>query len=126
MIDDPAGEGQADDEARAAPRDAVGRARDALERARPRVERLVKDATPRLEKAAKDALDYARTHDEELKGAAKALLWARSRGPWRLAFSAFEGARRPPTSTPCGSCGAAAAARQKFCTQCGARLGRDG
>jgi hypothetical protein len=108
-------------------RAAANRAREAVERARPRVERLVKDATPKVQKAAQDAYDYARSHDQELRGAARALLWSRLTGPWRLAFGAFESAgaerrRETEVARTCGGCGTAAAATARFCTECGARL----
>jgi hypothetical protein len=92
---------------------------------RPRLQRLAEEARPRVEKAGRGAAEYAREHEDELRGAALRLARARMPllGPALDALASQTG-RQPdaPPAQACQACAHLNPPAARFCNNCGSRL----
>lgn len=104
---------------------AIGRKAGRLfKRSGPELKRLVEEHRPKVEKAGRDAFQYAKEHEEEIRGLALKGVRMRA-GPLGMMVDAL--APQPPAPDPnaapvCPACQATNAPVAKFCSQCGTRL----
>ena len=104
---------------------AIGRKAGRLfKRSGPELRRLVEEHRPKLEKASRDAFQYAKEHEDEIRGLAMKGVRMRA-GPLGMMVDAL--APQPPAPDAnampvCPSCKATNALAAKFCSQCGTKL----
>jgi hypothetical protein len=104
---------------------AIGRKAGRLfKRSGPELKRLVKEHRPKVEKAGRDAFQYAKEHEEEIRGLAMKGVRMRA-GPLGMMVDAL--VPQPPSPEPsdepvCPTCQAANTHVAKFCSQCGTKL----
>jgi hypothetical protein len=96
-----------------------------FKRGGPELRRLVEEHRPKVEKASRDALQYAKEHEDEIRGLALKGVRMRA-GPLGMMVDALGGqpqtAAEPPAEPVCPSCKAVNARAARFCNQCGAKL----
>ena len=97
--------------------------------ARPGLERFVRFAKPRVEKAARDAVQYAGENKDELKQAATHVALMRVPAPLRSVIGAIAGSDRgqAPRGAQqdeliCRICGTRSRLSARFCSECGSEL----
>ena len=97
--------------------------------ARPGLERFVRFAKPRAEKAARDAVQYASENKDELKQAATHVALTRVPAPLRSVIGAMTRGDDAQASRSaqqaeltCPSCGVRSHLNARFCSECGSKL----
>ena len=104
---------------------AIGRKAGRLfKRSGPELKRLVEEHRPKVEKAGRDAFQYAKEHEDEIRGLAMKGVRMRA-GPLGMMVDSL--APQPPRPDPnadpiCPTCKATNAPVAKFCSQCGTKL----
>ena len=105
--------------------EAIGRKAGRLfKRSGPELKRLVEEHRPKVEKAGRDAFQYAKEHEEEIRGLALKGVRMRA-GPLGMMVDAL--APQPPATDQnaepvCPSCKTKNTPVAKFCSQCGTKL----
>ena len=102
---------------------AIGRKAGRLfKRSGPELKRLIEEHRPKVEKAGRDAFQYAKKHEDEIRGLALKGVRMRA-GPLGMMVDALAPQPAAPDSNAaCPSCNATNAPVAKFCSQCGTKL----